>query len=76
MPVAISKSCVFGVQEEKPLRGFPDGKIRIRMRNDDFAWAFVKTNNGIRKFVILDSGEFWEPIYEQGSNQRKELVTA
>ena len=62
---------VWGVQSAKPLRGFPDGKVRIRVRSADFAQAFVKTRDGIRHFYIQSIDGFWQPKFEQGSNHRE-----
>ena len=66
------REVVFGIQEIKPLRYFPEGRIKIRMRPTDFANAFVKSATGIRKFLIRDTGDAWEPSYEQGRNERRE----
>jgi len=61
---------VFGIQDTKPLRGFPDGRVRIRLRNDGFAQAFVKSATGIRHFYIREVDGFWLPCFEQGANIR------
>ena len=63
---------VFGVREIKPLRGFPPGKIRIKMRNGCFTEFFVRTPDGIRQFVALDYGDYWECSHEQGRNERRQ----
>ena len=63
---------VWGVQKPKPLANFPKGKIRLRVRNTDFARAFVKTETGIRQFIVKDTGETWEPMLEQGRNERSQ----
>ena len=58
-----------GVQDPKPLRGFPQGRARIRQRNDYFVSVFVRTaEGGIRKFLVREIDGAWEPYYEQGSN--------
>ena len=67
----IGEPHVFGVQTIKPLRGFPSGKVRIRMRNDAFAQIYVKTPDGIRQFVAKDYGDYWECSHEQGGNERR-----
>lgn len=63
-----NKGMVYGVCEPKPLKGFPEGKARIRMRNTDFVMVYVRTFDGIRQFVVRDDGENWIPGYEQGAN--------
>lgn len=61
---------VFGVCQPLPLRGFPQGRIRLRLRKDSFAKAFVKSPTGIRRFLIGQRGAFWVPMYEQGAKVR------
>ena len=65
---------VFGVKAPLPLKGFPQGRIRLRIRNTGFAQAFVKSESGIRHFYISEKEGFWTPIYEQGSNHREEVA--
>lgn len=60
----------FGVQEPKPLKNFPPGKVRLRMRNNDFVHAYVKTSSSIRHFLVDEIDGFWVPILEQGANKR------
>jgi hypothetical protein len=63
---------IFGVHKPKPLRGFPPGKVRLRLRNTEFARGFVRDENGIRHFILQESEGFWEPMpgCEQGRNFR------
>ena len=63
-----SPPIVFGVTEPKPLRGFPPGKVRLRLRNEDFAHAFVSSESGTRHFYVEEADGFWQPIFEQGAN--------
>ena len=67
----IGEPHVFGVQKLKPLRGFPDGKVRIKMRNTAFAQIYIRTPEGIRQFVAKDCGDFWQCSHEQGRNERR-----
>lgn len=71
MTKRIIETHVFGVQELKPLRGFPTGKVRIKMRNTEYAKFYVKTPEGIRQFVAKDYGDYWECSHEQGRNERR-----
>lgn len=62
---------IFAIREPKPLRGFPEGRVRLRLRNDEFARAFVRTPEGIRHFIVQETPDgFWEPVpgCEQGRN--------
>lgn len=71
--VYIGTKIVFGVQEPKPIARAPEGRYRLRMRNTTIARLFVKTRDGIRKFVLEDKGNFWlaHPNLEQGANLRR-----
>lgn len=63
---------VFGVRKISKLCGFPRGRVRIRMRNGEFAQVFVKTNRGIRKFyVAVDRRGNWIPHGEIARNERR-----
>ena len=74
----IGKPCVFGMVEPKPLRGFPQGRARLKLRNLEFARVFVRdaAAGTIRAFLIHESpdGCYWEPGYEQGMNRRLVLA--
>jgi len=59
-----------GVQPVKPFSPKPPGKIRIRMRQDEFATAFVRTADGLKKFIIQDDGETWSLGFEMAENRR------
>lgn len=59
---------VYGVHELMPLEGFPVGKIKIRLRHNDFAKVFVKTYNGIRAFYVKSDGCRWMPACEIARN--------
>lgn len=63
---------VFGVRKIPKLCGFPAGRVRIRMRNTEFAQVFVKTNRGIRQFyVVVDRRGNWIPLGEVARNERR-----
>lgn len=59
MAVVIGTSFVFAEPEPKPLRGFPAGKVRLRVRPDDFVKAYVRGADGIREFAVWDGDGFW-----------------
>ena len=62
----------FGSGIEVPeLSGFPEGRVRIRMRNDDFVKIRIKTDDGIKEFIPRESSGKWVPFAETGSNQRQ-----
>lgn len=74
--ISNANSMIFGCLPMLPTRGFPEGRIRIRLRNDDFAEAYVFSPQGIRCFYIKESecGDWWEPAFEKGRNYRIRLV--
>ena len=50
---------VWGVCDSKPIVGAPHGRKRLRMRGNDAARLFVKSNGIIRHFVLEDLGDRW-----------------
>jgi predicted RNA-binding protein with PIN domain len=63
-------AAIWGFNDPKPLKDFPAGRVKLRMRNDDFLTAFVKTSDGIRQFIVKDAGDFWVPAFEVAANKR------
>lgn len=61
---------VVGIKPRKPITGLPPGRVKLRMRNKDFAMLYVKDSIGIRQFLIEDNGLTWAVSYEQGSNRK------
>lgn len=61
---------VFGIQEPQPIVGAMPGKLRIRMRAKDVAKLFIKTEDGIRCFILKDCGDHWSPELEMARNHR------
>ena len=65
----IGKSCpVFGIPDIKPISNMPEGRVEIKMNAGDFAVAYAKTSNSIRKFFIQDQGETWELMETQSKH--------
>jgi len=60
----------YGTLEPKPTRGFPPGKLRLRMRTREFVRARVKTPDGIEEFAVKEQDGFWVPAHVTGSNLR------
>lgn len=61
---------MFGIHAALPLVGFPAGKIRVRMRADDFVRAFVRDDVGVREFTIEEIDGTWQPSVEMRINFR------
>ena len=52
-----------------PLRGFPEGKARIRQRADDIVTVSIRPpGGGIRRFVVTERDGCWWPAGELGAN--------
>jgi hypothetical protein len=59
----------WGVQKPKRLRGFPKGRKRIRMRNQDYVRVYVRpAKGGIREFRVEERNGEWWAVHEQGAN--------
>lgn len=74
MATIVGGNFVWGVCDPLPLRGFPLGKTRIRMRNDEFVSVFVKTGSSIRAFIVKEEGGFWTPGPEISANHRPQIT--
>jgi len=60
---------IFGVVGPLPLRGFPEGRARIRLRNADFVTVSIRPpQGGIRRFYVEERGGAWLPAFEMGAN--------
>ena len=70
MVTKIGVDVAFGVCEPLPLEGFPEGKVRIRMRSNNIVNVFVKTADGIMRFVPEIKDGRWHPL-EVGRNCRR-----
>ena len=69
MEIMIGKQIEFGVKDPLPLRGFPEGKARIRQRNDAIIVVFIRPpNGGIRRFSVESKDGAWWPAFEMGAN--------
>lgn len=70
---------VCGVHSEtKPIAGVPEGKMRLRMRRDALALLFVRTHDGMRKFLLEDRGDTWHARSDliQSANIRRPRTVA
>ncbi len=62
----------FGIVPILPLRDFPAGRARIRLRDDDFPRVHIKTPDGLRTFYPTEKDGHWIPFVEQDSSTRVE----
>jgi hypothetical protein len=69
-----AKNFIFGIPDcVKPIVApFEFQRARYRFRNDDFAYVFLKTNDGLRKFAIRTEGDRWIVTFdtEQARNSK------
>ena len=68
--LATGQLFVFGVRGPLPLRGWPAGKIRLRLRATSYAVATVRTDDGARRFAVIEHAGAWMPGPEVGRNMR------
>ena len=52
----------FGACEILPLAGFPKGRARIRIRDNDFVRVYIKTESGIKEYHVQEVDGFWKPL--------------
>ena len=72
MTVTYGKKIPFGLTVPLPLVGFPEGKARIRIRQDEFARVFIKTESETIGFYPTESDGAWVPGYESGRNKKQD----
>ena len=68
MATTIGITCIFGTCKPKRLRGFPQGKIKLRMRNNDYMTAYVRNKEGITAYRIIEKNDNWYPAFEIARN--------
>lgn len=58
-----------GIRGPFPLKDFPEGKVRVRVRHNAFPVAYVyQHGKSIRKFILAEQDGYWIPYAEQQSN--------
>jgi len=70
MATTIHYKVPFGVIKPLPMDGFPEGRVKIEIRPDEWVRIFIKTENGIREFTPKEEGGKWIPYFEKGRNHR------
>lgn len=68
MSITIGDPIDFGATEPKPLRGFPEGRARVRLRSNEYPIVWVRTSAGIREFIPKAIDGYWEPALELARN--------
>jgi hypothetical protein len=68
MAAIIKSHFVWGIETPKLLKGFPEGRVRLRLRHHSIGKAFVRTADGLRVFLIKNDGDWWVPGSEIGRN--------
>lgn len=59
----------YGIRGPFPLKDFPEGKVRVRVRNNAFPVAYVyQHGKSIRKFLVAEKDGYWIPFHEQQAN--------
>jgi hypothetical protein len=77
MKTVYGRPFIYGIQDRKPIVNVPAGAqvVKIRMRSDDVATAFVKTHEGMEQWYLgpLDndiSSEYWVLDLKKAENFR------
>lgn len=70
MATTIYGRIAFGNQQELPLEGFPSGRAKIKIRQDDFVRVYIKSDESIREFVVEEKDGKWVPAFQTQSNSR------
>ena len=65
---ARGRPLVFGIRDPLPLSGFPIGRVRMKLRNDSFTTARVRTCDGIREYYLHEQDGCWQPAFESARN--------
>jgi hypothetical protein len=61
---------MFGVEPPLPLRGFPEGRARIRQRANAHTIVYIRPpEGGIRQFYVRSRDGAWWPAFERGANR-------
>jgi hypothetical protein len=68
MATIIGKKYIYGCPEPLPASGFPAGKLRWKLRREQWGKALVKTADGIREYLIEEKDGKWVPAGETGRN--------
>lgn len=68
MAVTIGRPIAFGVVPVRVIKGLPEGKARLRMRQEEFVSVWVRTRTGIRRFYLEEVDDYWVPTMEAEAN--------
>ena len=67
--IVLAEKLVFGIPDRVlPIVGLPEGRSRLRLRNTSFASVWVRTEEGIKLFMLLEKDKKWHAVQEQGRN--------
>jgi hypothetical protein len=75
---AAGVALILGIREPKPIANIPQDvrKVRLRMRNDGFARAFLKFDDRVEHWAIGPADNktqdcpIWRLVAKQGENRR------
>jgi len=68
--IIINNRVPFGLVDPLRVEGFPEGRVKIRIRPGEFVRIFIKTQNGIREFYPKEENGKWVPNIEKARNHR------
>ena len=70
MSAVMNNKFPFGCAPPKMLRGFPPGKIKVRIRYNEFPMIYVRNDEGISCYYPKEAGDAWEPAVLVSQNWR------
>ena len=69
MALIIGEALLFGyVEDLPPILNLPIGKVRVRIRNDDYVKVYIRNDDGIREFRLKGNEDYCYVCCEQGAN--------
>jgi len=73
MSAKIFGNLIYGNNTPLPLSGFPSGKTKIKIRQDDWVYVYIRNKSGITKFVVTEKDGYWTPYCAVEMNKREVL---
>ena len=73
MAVTIHQTLAYGSKLPLPLRGFPSGQVKIKIRQNDFVYIYIRNEAGITKFAVTEKDGYWTPYCAVEINKREAI---
>jgi hypothetical protein len=73
MSAKIFGNLEYGNKTPLPLSGFPSGQVKIKIRQNDFVWVYIRNEAGLTKFAVTGKDGYWTPYCAVEMNKREVL---